>query len=123
MQLPIAPSSSLDPMTEEDFERAIADARIYKEACTAAENAAEEESRRRFSEYQQMYFVEKAIQERTAHAHANLHELLARARKAGFSDLSPSPERDMSEDSGTRRLSQDTIRAFINRLEKPEWEF
>jgi len=33
----------------------------YKNACIAAEDAAEEEARRRFKHYQDMYYVERAL--------------------------------------------------------------
>jgi hypothetical protein len=106
-------------MTEKEFQRAISEAQCYKDACIAAEDAADKEARRRFKHYQDMYYVEKALQEKSADAHAKLERLLRRARQAGskVKGTSPAP---MAEDDSPRS-SQDSIRGFINRLDKAEW--
>jgi len=91
----------------------------YKDACIAAEDAADEEARRRFKHYQDMYYVERALQEKSADAHAKLERLMKRARQAGF-EVKGTPPALVAEDDSDRS-SHDSIREFITRLDKVEW--
>jgi len=101
------------PTTEQDFQRAISEAQRYKDACTAAEEAADKEAQRRFKHYQDMYYVEKAIQRKLAEARTKLERLTRRAKEAGFQVESVSLPRN--------RPSQDSIDGFITRLGVTDW--
>ncbi|KDR79245.1 hypothetical protein GALMADRAFT_208688 [Galerina marginata CBS 339.88] len=116
VEVPLGPPSPVrPPTTEDDFEQAINDALRYKDACSAAEDTAEEEARRRFKHYQDMYYLEKALQEKSAEAHKKLQKLFKCARQAGFTHLAPPSRR--TADGRESRASHDSIDRFIDRVD------
>jgi hypothetical protein len=122
------PTPTSTPTTEQDFQRAISEAQRYEDACTAAEEAADKEAQRRFKHYQDMYYVEKAIQRKSAEARTKLERLTRRAKEAGFQvesvSLSKTCLRTATKDGESfcdNRPSQDSIDGFIARLGVTDW--
>ena len=121
------PSPISIPTTDQEFQHAISEAQRYKDACTAAEEAADREAQRRFKHYQDMRYVEKVLQRKSAEARTKLERLTRRATEAGFrvESVSPrtrlrtAPKDDESPCDG--RPSQDSIDGFITRLSVADW--
>ena len=125
----LALSPSL-PISQASYEEALVTLRAFQAACIAAEEIAEEESRRRFKRFQDMYYVEKEIQEK----HEGVIQLLAALKRRGEAkglvertlgspadaegDGSPIEDDDEERlrDGGT--AAQDTIRLFITRMDR-----
>lgn len=99
---------------------ALSEAQKYKDACAAAEDAAEEEARRRFKYYQDIYYLEKEIQDRVVDAHRKLQRLRRSALEAGFSHLVPKSTIVPGFNEENRNTSQDTINRLIHRLDDTE---
>jgi len=124
----LALSPSL-PITQASYEEALVTLRAFQAACIAAEEIAEEESRRRFKHFQDMYYVEKEIQEKHEATIQLLRALKRRGEAKGLVERTFSSPLDESqsddspiEDDDEEKLRddgpapQDTIRLFINRM-------
>ncbi|KIM43813.1 hypothetical protein M413DRAFT_9723 [Hebeloma cylindrosporum] len=122
VDIPVRPPSPTSaPTTKEEFQRAISEAQRYKDACSQAEAAADKEAQRRFKYYQEMFYVEKTLQRKSAEARRTLEDLTRRAKDVGFriETVSPQTHSPESEDSDSlcdERLSEDSIDGFMSRL-------
>ncbi|KAF8159592.1 hypothetical protein B0H34DRAFT_796822 [Crassisporium funariophilum] len=108
------------PRTAQEFQCAIAQAQRYKDACVAAEDAAEEEARRRFKQYQDICNLEKSLHEKSVAAHAKLQKLMKNARDAGYGKILPARRQNTQDTQDESLTSHDAIRGLINRLERPK---